>query len=132
VLALLAVGLSVLLAIAAVLHPDPHHFGTHRQLGLPPCTFYDLFGVPCPTCGMTTAWAYALHGEIFQSLQANTGGALLAMLAIVAAPVLLVTAIRGRRFAWLPGDRWSVWIASGLLAVVLVQWGYRLIERYHG
>jgi hypothetical protein len=132
VLALLGLGLFVLLVIAAVLHPDPHHFGTHRQLGLPPCTFYELCGVPCPTCGMTTAWAHVLHGEILRSLHANAGGAMLAMLAIITAPVSLLTAIRGRRFGWLPGDRWNLWIAGSVLAVVLVQWGCRLIERFHG
>jgi hypothetical protein len=131
-LALLGVGLSILLGIAAFLQPDPHHYGTHQQLGLPPCSFYVLFGAPCPTCGMTTSWAHFVRGEIPSALRVNAGGAMLALLAILAAPCSLVTAIRGRRPAWLPDDRWAVWIAGGILTVVLLQWGSRLIEHLHG
>lgn len=27
----------------------------------PPCLILSVFGVPCPTCGMTRAWLAALH-----------------------------------------------------------------------
>jgi hypothetical protein len=36
--------LLAMLAAAAWLQPDPRGFGTHQQLGLPPCTFQALFG----------------------------------------------------------------------------------------
>jgi len=130
-LALLGVGLSMLLGIAAYLRPDQRHFGTHEQLGLPPCSFYFLFGVPCPTCGMTTSWALVMRGEVIDALRVNAGGAMLAALAILAAPWSLATAIRGRRFGWTPRGAWIPWIAGGILAVVLLQWGCRLIMHFH-
>ncbi|MGE3821953.1 MAG: DUF2752 domain-containing protein, partial [Isosphaeraceae bacterium] len=48
--------LVVAFAVASWLEPDPSGFGTHRQLGLPPCHFAWVTGKPCPTCGMTTAF----------------------------------------------------------------------------
>src|SRR5689334_8979719 len=57
---------SAILITAARLHPDAHQYGTHEQLGLPPCGFLVMTGLPCPTCGMTTAFAYATHGRLLQ------------------------------------------------------------------
>jgi hypothetical protein len=126
-LLLLGVVLAILLEMATFLQPDPRHFGTHEQLGLPPCTFQFLFGIPCPTCGMTTSWALLVRGDILASFRVNAGGTMLGMLAIVAVPWSLLTAIRGRRFAWTPRGRWIAWSSSGILAVVLLQWGCRLV-----
>jgi hypothetical protein len=130
-LALIGIGLTALLLIAMRLHPDARHYGTHQQLGLPPCSFYYAFGIPCPTCGMTTAWAFLMRGEILASLHANAGGTLLAMLAIVVAPWSLLTAIRGRHFAWTPSGRAIAWTAGGIAAIAVLQWGCRLITHWH-
>ncbi len=54
------------------------------------------------------------------------------ILAILAVPWSFATAIRGRHFARLPRGSFTAWIAASLLAVVLLQWGCRLIERLHG
>jgi hypothetical protein len=131
-LVLLGLGLSVLLVVAAFLKPDPHHFGTHQQLGLPPCTFYAVFGVPCPTCGMTTSWAHLMRGEILTAARVNAGGAMLAVWAILVVPWSFLTAIRGRHFAWLPRENASLWIAASIFGIVLLQWGCRLIGLLHG
>src|SRR5690242_10680262 len=57
---LLAAGgvLAVMLATAWRLTPSPRGLGTHQQLGLAPCTVEQWFGMRCPSCGMTTAWAH--------------------------------------------------------------------------
>jgi hypothetical protein len=54
-------GASVVLGIAMHLTPDPHGFGTHRQLGLGACTMLQLTGWPCPMCGMTTTFTLFAH-----------------------------------------------------------------------
>ena len=72
-----------------------------------------------------------MRGEILASCHANAGGTMLAMLAILAAPWSLLTAIRGRHFAWTPGGRWIAWIAGGIVAIVVLQWGCRLIAHWH-
>jgi hypothetical protein len=127
-LALAAVGLVLvgLLAVAVWIPPSPTGYGAHRRLGLPPCMFLTLFGRPCPTCGMTTAWAHLMKGHWLAALQANAGGALLCLLASAAAPWTLGSAIRGAWLAGPPRDVTIAWIAVVVFAVVLIQWIGRL------
>lgn len=124
--AALGVGLVVPLVVACLLEPDPHGRGTHQQLGLPPCSIVVLFGRPCPTCGMTTAWANVVRGRWTAAFRAHVGGTLLCLLDVVAVPWLLVSAMRGR---WLGGAVPGVagpWIAVVVALVTLVEWLWRL------
>src|SRR5512143_508961 len=57
---LLAAACTVL-AVAFCLHPAACGYGTHTQLGLPPCNFQRLTHLPCPSCGLTTSFAYAIR-----------------------------------------------------------------------
>jgi hypothetical protein len=125
-LAAAGIGLLSLLAIAAMLEPSPSGHGTHQQLGLPPCTFWILFRRPCPTCGMTTAWAHLMRGEWVDAGRANLGGALLALLAMVAAPWLLASAARGDWFGVSPHGTVAVCILITILLVTLIDWAFRL------
>ena len=126
-LAAAGVGLLGLLATAAVLRPSPSGHGTHQQLGLPPCTFSVLFHRPCPTCGMTTAWAHLMRGEWLAACRTNAGGALLGVLAIVAAPWLLGSAIRGRWLGVAPSERAAAWISAIVMLVTMIDWAIRLL-----
>jgi hypothetical protein len=76
----LAIGLLGLLGVSRSLVPDPRGFGTHTQLGLGPCAFAVLTGRPCPTCGMTTAFAWMSRGDLSQAWRANPVGCLVALL----------------------------------------------------
>ncbi len=52
-----------ILGIGAWMKPSPKGLGTHSEnLGLPPCGFYQRTGIPCPTCGCTTAVTHVAHG----------------------------------------------------------------------
>lgn len=94
-----AVGLVTLLGIAGSLEPDARGFGTHQQLGMPECTFLSLCGYPCPSCGMTTSWAYLVRGELVSAVWTNAGGALLGLAAMMAVPWALLSAVGGRLIA---------------------------------
>ena len=87
--ALVGVGLLAALVLASQLQPDPRGWGTHEQLGLPPCTFLTLVGKRCPACGMTTAWGNVMHGRPLDALAANVGGTVLAVVALVVAAVVV-------------------------------------------
>lgn len=129
-LALVSVGgvLIGLLATAALLTPDRRGFGTHQQLGLPRCTVVELFGMRCPSCGMTTSWAYFMRGNWVQSARANSGGALLALVAAVVGPWMVISGGLGRWFVRPPGE-WSVVAASVVIVVVtLADWCVRLFS----
>lgn len=125
---LVALVLLTLLGLAVWLNPDPYGtgYGTHQQLGLPPCTFTTVLKIRCPSCGMTTAWAYTVRGQLHKALGANVGGTLLALLAIVLVPWLAVTSIRGRWLFGRPRDMAIVIVAAVVLGVTLVDWCFRL------
>jgi hypothetical protein len=125
--AVLAVGLLCPLVTAAFLRPDPSGHGTHRQLGLPPCTFLVLFGRRCPSCGMTTAWAHLVRGQVAGALRANVGGTLLGLLALLAEPWLLVSAARGRWLVWEPNTTVVAWVLTGIVVVTLIEWSIRML-----
>lgn len=73
-----AAALAVLVT-AASLTPDPRGVETHTQLGLWPCGWYLATGHPCPTCGMTTAFAHASQGRFGASLATQPFAAVLAL-----------------------------------------------------
>ncbi len=114
-----------LLAVAWSLSPAKEGIGTHRALGLPECSWPARFGVPCPSCGMTTAFAHATKGELLASVRAQPMGALLALATGMAFVGSLWTLATGRS-VWPVYERaWNArgaWIL-GLLA--LLAWGYK-------
>ncbi|QKK08932.1 MAG: DUF2752 domain-containing protein [Planctomycetota bacterium] len=71
-------GLTVL-GLAAWITPDAAGHGTHTQLGLPDCAWAQAFDKPCATCGMTTSFAHASHGDILGSASTQPFGFLLAV-----------------------------------------------------
>jgi hypothetical protein len=100
---LLALGaaLTAVFAVALWLRPydefgRPALMGTHQQMGLPPCVFYTLTGLPCPSCGMTTSFALLMHGDPGNSLRANAAGTLLAVCWLLTIPWSVVCAVKGR------------------------------------
>jgi hypothetical protein len=75
---LVATGLLVsactLLAVAGWLQPAACGYGTHTQLGLPPCSFQRLTHLPCPSCGLTTCFAWAIRLHFWKAFLANPFG----------------------------------------------------------
>ena len=69
---------------------------THRQLGLPPCTFKLYTGLPCPSCGMTSSFCLLVRGDLWNALRANAVGAGLALVGLAMLPWCLVSAWRAR------------------------------------
>ncbi|MFN0133003.1 MAG: DUF2752 domain-containing protein [Phycisphaerales bacterium] len=119
------VGSGVLLGLSAWLSPSPAGHGTHTQLGLFSCAWPILFGHPCPTCGMTTAFAHAADGHLVRAFAAQPFGLLLALGVAGAFWVSLYVAATGsgvwRVFGVLVRPR-VLWL---LLALALAAWGYK-------
>jgi len=74
-----------LVALSRVLVPDPRGWGTHEQLGFRPCLPLELWRVPCPGCGVTTAVTLALRGEPLESLRVQPMGLVVIATALWAA-----------------------------------------------
>jgi hypothetical protein len=120
------VGVLAVLGTARCLEPAATGFGTHQQLGLPPCSSVALFGFRCPSCGMTTAWSLATRGDIVGAARVNAGGLLLAIIAMAYLPASCYFTWRGRstRGGWFS-------LALGIsiltsLAIAVAQWLWRL------
>ena len=122
----LAMGLSGLIAVAAVLPPRAQGLGTHQQLGLPPCSVRVMFGQPCPSCGMTTSWANLVRGNVGNALRANVGGMLLGVLAMAGIPYFAVSGVRGRWWGFEPRVVTVIWLTAAVVSTTLIQWGLRL------
>lgn len=116
---------SAVLMLAAALEPDPSGFGTHTQLGLPPCGFLAMTGLPCPGCGLTTAFAYAVRGQWLAALSSNVLGLPLFVAVCAAIPISLLAALRGWSFGFVV-DRLSLdRMGLALAACGVLQWAAR-------
>lgn len=115
-----------LLLIARFLEPDPSGMGTHRQLGLPECGFFRYFGVPCPSCGMTTSWAYLTRGQLIASARANVGGTMLGVMSGVTGIWLIVSGWTGRWWGGCPRLDRVAWVAGLIVATMLLNWMVRV------
>lgn len=125
--ALFAASFAVL-GVAFSVAPDPRGLGTHQQLGLPPCSLMVMTGLPCPTCGMTTAFAHAARAQFAAAWAAQPAGLALALGVMGVGVGSLYSAISGRSVRW-RGPRWSA-AKIGLATVFLLfgSWGFKLLS----
>ena len=128
-LATAALGIAIGFLVASRLEPDPKGFGTHEQMGLPPCAFLKVTRLPCPSCGLTTSFAWITRGRLNQAWRANPSGLLLAPLCALSAVWCCFAALFGRP-AWsrsLEGPLMFVAVLG--VSVSLLTWTIRLLLR---
>ena len=127
-----AIYLLSVLAVALVLglswsiEPSTRGFGTHVQLGLPPCWFLRLTGLPCPSCGLTTCFAHAAKLHFGQAAAAQPFGVIqFAMLAgaLPGIPYLMARRISLDRIATWNGMPRAIWTWTVLY---LSSWMYKI------
>lgn len=118
---------ATVLIVASILDPDTRGMGTHQQLGLPPCGFIQATGLPCVTCGYTTAFSLAARGDLIGALGTQPAAAALAMICAAALLIGLYAMITGMPLAPLmaPLRRGvTYWVMA---AVVLGAWLYKIM-----
>jgi hypothetical protein len=123
-----ALGFTAVLVIGALLHPydpdgTPKSQETHRQLGLPPCSFYAMTGLPCPSCGFTTSFSLVAHGDFVNALRANSVGTLLATFCALIVPWALVSAYRRRYLLVTSAEKVLVTSLIVFVVLMLTRWG---------
>ena len=124
--AAVGLGCAMVLGLAAWMTPSPTGMGTHEQLGLPRCGWIAMMDMPCPTCGMTTAFAHAAHGQFWQSFLSQPMGFLLAIATAMALLVCVHTAITGSRLPRVFLKLWGVrsgWLLAGL---IVAGWAFKI------
>jgi hypothetical protein len=122
-------GASGVLAVARALDPSPLGHGTHLQLGLPPCTFLALTGVPCPLCGATTTFSLLAHGRVGDGVANQPFAALLfLMTASLAAVAWLEAAAPRGRWRRLESvvERADPWAPGAFVLLLMLGWTYKI------
>ncbi len=116
------VGIVVLVGVAYTLTPDRQGFGTHVQMGLPPCPFHALFARPCPSCGLTTSLAHFVHGAWQDSWQTHPFGFLLGLGLGLAALIALYGIAHpfNTRVIW--GWRWMPHLVVFVTGIYILRW----------
>ncbi|MBI3834267.1 MAG: DUF2752 domain-containing protein [Planctomycetes bacterium] len=107
--------------VAFRIFPSPAGFGSHVQLGLPPCSMPMLTGYPCPTCGMTTSVAFAARGQLASSFRAQPAGLILSlgMLAVIIGST--ATMLTGQTWKKPRSNSPSLWVAM-VIGIVILGW----------
>lgn len=114
------------LVIAATLTPSPTGVETHLALGFDRCGYLTRSGLPCPTCGMTTSFAYFVRGDLARSAVAQPMGALLAFAATMTVWAGAYVAVSGRpahRLLRLVPPRYYV---LPLMALAVAAWAWKM------
>ena len=122
-----ACGLLLGFGLAARLEPDVRGYGTHQQMGLPPCSFRLLLNLPCPSCGGTTCFALFVRGRWWQAMSANAATFVLACVCAGLIPWSLGSAVHGRLWGIRRFAPSLSLLLIALSAVALVNWIVRLV-----
>lgn len=124
---LVGFGCLLILIVAALLNPDPTGHGTHTQLGMPACSWVLLWNFPCPTCGMTTAFACAADGRLLAACGVQPMGTLAAILAGIGFWAGFHVALTGHRVFALAGAWARKPVIVGLGVLFVGAWVYKMI-----
>ena len=127
-----ALGLLGVFGLARWLDPyeadgTPRRLGTHTEIGLPPCSFYKLTGMPCASCGMTTSFALLIRGDLLNSLRANYAGTALGLVCLVLIPWCLASAFRQRILFVRSMEQTVVVVVLGFLILMMLRWAVVLL-----
>ncbi|MDP7070987.1 MAG: DUF2752 domain-containing protein [Phycisphaerales bacterium] len=123
-----AIAAATPLVVAAELTPSPDGIGTHTALGLPACGWQASMDLPCPSCGMTTAFAHTVRGDFLAAMTAQPAGMLVclatAMLAVAAAYATLTGAPLQRLAGPLFGYK-VLWVG---IVTLIASWGFKIAQ----
>ncbi len=123
---LLFLSCSATLGVAVWLRPDSRGYGTHERLGFGACGMLVATGYPCPSCGMTTAFAHTVRGQWLRAIYAQPAGFLLAVATAATLLVSVFMLIRGRGpvLDWLWFTPYRVFLI--MLIFLLGGWGAKV------
>ncbi len=116
----------VVLTMARWLSPAPNGWGTHQQLGLPPCFFHQMTGIPCPTCGMTTSFAHTVRLHFYEAFITQPFGLLACLITMALIPLSFL--LMQRRVPWMKvlTARGSNAVMYVLVALFVLAWVYKI------
>jgi hypothetical protein len=84
------------------------------------CGFKQKHGLPCPTCGMTTATIAFAQGKILEAFYIQPACALLCCVLVLVALLAFITAVSGRHFHFITRFFYEVKVRYVVLALVII------------
>ncbi len=117
---LLSAALDVLPGGRVALH------GLHGYPAPGVCLSRELFGVPCPACGLTRSFIFLAHGDWANSLAVHRLGWLVALLVLLQFPYRALC-LRYPNRVWLPKP-WPQLLGWGLILALVVNWMIGFVE----
>lgn len=116
-----------MLLIGRLLRPAAEGVGTHEQLGLPPCAFLHLTGIPCPGCGLTTSVAWATRLRFLESITTQPFGFVVFLTAALSVPFSIYFIYRRVPLSTALAHLWRHKLVMRLmLALFLLGWFYKI------
>ncbi len=90
------------------------------------CTFRNLTGIPCPSCGTTRTALALLNFEFSSALAVNPLGTLVAVAFILGGGLALIwVLLRGPIPTF--NLSWSRWWTASVVGVILINWMYLIL-----
>lgn len=128
-LLLLALSFGLLLGfgVACKLSPNKKGFGTHQQLGLPPCSLKVIVGIPCPSCGMTTSFSHYVRGNWVESAKANWAGLFLAIVCTLMIPWCWISVFQSRLWKIKNPDTAFLILLLSICGLSMIRWVWIMI-----
>ncbi len=96
------------------------HYGVDMGRWLGYCGFKQRFGLPCPTCGMTTTALAFAQGKISEAFYIQPAGALLCCLLVLIGLLALFTAASGLYFRFIERFFKEVKVRYIILALIII------------
>lgn len=118
---------AAVLGLALWLKPDPRGYGTHEQLSGSPCGWLLVTHYPCPTCGMTTAFAYVVRGQLWRAFLAQPAGFVLALGTIAATLTGLHMLLTNRWPMRLAMIVTPYRLCMGVIILLVGGWAFKLV-----
>lgn len=120
-------GFASVIVVALVVRPSGAGFGSHTQLGIAKCSWPTTWGIPCPTCGMTTAFAHTMRGQWGAAIRVQPMGWLLAVWVVGGMCFSATACLTGRtwRINWYRVS--PVFVAAIVVGLGLAAWGYKIL-----
>ena len=130
--AVVALAMLGVMILAAKLPPAPSGMGTHLQMGFQRCEFLARTGLPCPSCGMTTSFAWFVRGNWLASFYVQPMGFVMALLSGAVFWGATYIAIAGRPIHRLRHQINAVLLVSCLMGFAMVAWAWKIFIHLHG
>jgi len=96
------------------------HYKVNMGRFLGYCGFKQRTGLPCPTCGMTTATLAFAQGKVLEALYIQPAGGFLCCVAVVAAFLAFLIAVFGIYFPFLTRFFTEVKLRYIILALIII------------